>query len=588
MSDLRLILNNQITVPLSQENINRLELDFSFDNFSPNQNLVEDIVFVFHCTNDEFDVIGFVDNWIENNGVYAGIPFAIQDLSTNETYFTGVVDLGDVDSIYDKVTDLNHGKGIYSLKFKPDVNNIFDIMAELDLRSLNWSSSDFRQVETVLNRVPDTSEFVSLSIVLFLMTKELSLATLQLSKAITDAANGLPTGPVISGLKIFFAAAYFVAVVFAIYELLQQISDAIFSKIKNYYVIEVETLLTKACASFGYSFGCSILDKFPNLVILPRTNEEGAKKGNPTNNPVPNKTLLQQLQDLSTMWYAKIKVNYETKVIQLENIKTYFDNPLTFDLADLYNANSFSYNLHELNRSIKVRFLRDTLETNTYLRADLLGVNFSGQEITSNGNQINVNYDIIDADKSRLNLQQDPLEITIPYARGYRKNFQSDLEKFFNTIYDNAGRIKSVFGTKQNGSGKVGDRIGRLLLSNNWVAVDKIFMLNDIDSSKARQLSTDSFHRVHAEYLFDNYISVIGLDQNQWLLYTNRDPEPICNINFAKQLRFNNICRDYAGRPVLVESNIKNMGTELHEISYRRQEQYIPSEKISITKNYDE
>ena len=63
-------------------------------------------------------------------------------------------------------------------------------------------------------------------------------------------------------------------------------------------------------------------------------------------------------------------------------------------------------------------------------------LNFSGQQITSNGNQINVNYDIIDADKSRLNLQQDPLEITIPYARGYIKNFKSDLEKFFNTIYD--------------------------------------------------------------------------------------------------------------------------------------------------------
>jgi len=593
LSNIALILNDQLRVPLSKDQVD-ISLDFSFENFSPNPQLLEDITINALCTNDEFDIVNFVENWVNDKGIQNGIPAKLLDDTLGDLLVDGLVNL--------PKSTFNNNRGQWTLLIEQFNNTFLERADGFKLRelyqnssvnsNLQYTVSDFKTVYYVLNAVPDTSQTVVLLLSLYVVSKEVIQAQKELAKAIADAFGGI-TGGFVAAAKIAAAAVYFGAVVFATANLLKQLSDVLFQKPVPLYTISIKTLLEKAVNYLGYDFETDLFkDGYENLVILPSTTNTKAEKdkvpSSPLNNPIPNKTLLEMFNEVATMFNAKIKVSGNK--VEFRNKFDFIGSPSNVFLADLKEKGDQSFNLNELPQSITLQFSKDPIETNTYLRSGLLGINLTNKPVSSQGNELQVTYDV-QVLEQKLSVLTEKIEVNIPYARGYRKNEQTSLEKLFNTIYDIAKTLSSIVpGTKSKlGSNpfKTGDRIGALLLNTDFIGASKVFCLGNDN-----KLTTDSWELVHCETLYDRFYDKESPLNNQQVIVNGRDEQPICNTNDILKIKENNVIFDSDGNTIIVQDNKRDAFTGLHEISYRRQLQsgdfgFIPADRFTVNK-FDE
>ena len=122
MSNIQLILNDQLRVPLSREQT-EINLDFSFENFSPNPQILDDITIDALCTNDEFDIVNFVNNWVNLQGIQNGIPAKLLDDALGDLLVNGLVNL--------PKSTFNTNRGQWKLLIEQFNNNAQDIALHL-------------------------------------------------------------------------------------------------------------------------------------------------------------------------------------------------------------------------------------------------------------------------------------------------------------------------------------------------------------------------------------------------------------------------------------------------------------------------
>lgn len=569
MSDLKAIIDQVLRIPLDAENEGRINLDFSFDNFSPNINLVDNINFLFKATNDEVDVVNFINNWVRDKGIQNGIPLQLFDESTSTLLSNGILDLANNNNAF------NTERCQYAIEYVQDNNSFFELADGLSLRgvsnnpkipnNLRYNVSDYNSVRYVLNNVPDIVTSITTSLTLFIIGKEIRNAIKNLKDVITDGATSGLFGAIAFALKLAAAVAYVGFVVAAAVKLLKELSDTLFAKPKKQYTIPVKTLIEKAVNYLGYEFESDLFDgEWAKMSYYAATSIEGKISGNPENNPIPDKTLLQVLNDIGTIFNAKIKVTPDKKVI-FRNKFSFIENPINFFLEDLKEKGSFKFNLNELPQSMDIKFQRDPIETNTYLRINALGINLTGGSVSTKGDGLNVSY-VVDSIKTENSRLTNKMDVRIPFSRGYRKNFQTTIEKAFNSIYDLVGKLAGIIpGVKNPNKGnKIGDRIGYLLQNFDFTSSDKIIILEDND-----KVSTKNFETIHAENIYNLFYEQESPVHNQWKIVEGRDKQPICQLNFIPLLRESNIVKDHTGRTALLETHKMNPQTGLHEISYR-------------------
>lgn len=593
MSNIALILNDQLRVPLSKEQVD-ITLDFSFENFSPNPQVLDDITIDALCTNDEFDIVNFVNNWVNLQGVQNGIPAKLLDDTLGDLLVNGLVNLSK--------SSFNNNRGQWKLLIEQFNNTFLERAEGFKLRELYGNSSinsnfqftkeDFRIVYYVLNAVPDTAQTVVLLISLYVITKELNNAAYQLSKTAADFFGGI-TGGIVAAAKLIAAATYFTLVVIATVNLLKQLSDVLFQKPVPLYTIPVKTLLEKGCNYLGYEFESDLFeDGYENLVVLPNTANTKTQKDkiptSPLNNPIPNKTLLEFFNDVSTLFNAKIKVT-DNKV-EFRNKFDFIGSPSNVFLADLKEKGDQKFNLDELPQSITLSMSKDPIETNTYLRSGLLGINLTNKPVSSQGNEIQVTY-TVETLEQKLNVLTNKIEVNIPFSRGYRKNEETGLEKLFNTIYDIAKKLSGVIPGVKSKIGKnpfkTGSRIGALLLNTDFIGNDKIFCLGSDN-----KVTTNSWELVHCETFYDRFYDKESPLNNQQVIVTGRDEQPICNVNDLLKIKENNVIFDSDGNTIIVQDNKRDGFNGLHEISYRKPLKdgdfgFISNDKFTVNK-FDE
>lgn len=559
----KLILDNEFEADIDKNQLEQLA-DFSFNAFSPNPEPIQSQLIRFDCTGN--DPLTFIRSWIESRGIYQNVPAEYKDVKTGDTLLQGYLDLASESNEYFERF------GIYNLELRPDNESFFEVAKAFNLRELQdnneidqqfrITTSDYSRVKYVLSTVPDVAQGAILLYTVFQIGYNVANAGLDLAKVTADLAGFFTTPAGIA--KAIAVAIFYAAQILLIYKLLKDLSDVIFSKIKTYWCINIKSLLKKACSYLNYNLSTTLFNgDYDQLCLLAATGDPGQERGNPINNPIPsNMTLLDLFERVGSLFNAKIQPKADRTVV-FENKEFFLTGESVTELPAMFEDPAQRPNLKENYRNINLSFVRDSVEKNTYLYFEELGINLVRNGVNSKGDKLNASYTISGQQDQSLSGLNEKLDINFTFSRAYQKTQETRLEKTFNSIYDVVRVLASLF-RKNSQDGKIGSRKGFMLLDNDFVGTDKIFVLGNDG-----KLSNDNFKLVHCETLFNNYYKIETILENQYNIIREISPVPICDPEVIFKLKDNNTITTSNGRLGLLTKNERNLETGYHNFEYR-------------------
>lgn len=407
-----------------------------------------------------------------------------------------------------------------------------------------FNNTNLVQVPYNLNYIPDGVVLVSLSISLFMMTRELlfSIKDVAMNAALLAGGTTTPVGIV----NLIISIAYFYGVVLAIKTLMESIFENIYSVTRYHTGIKWKTLFTGACSYLGLQFQSTIFDdpKWANAVYLPTKTERGRmnafiyQKGTPHSNDNGWYFFGAFIESAMTFFNADYRIYngvlrferwdwwQQTAAFQLDNNWTNQDRLL----------NERTNNASEFVGGYTMSFQFDQKDQNTF-------DNFNGtiyDVITENVTGIGQDYEN----------DGGSLVIEFPLARGTRKN---SLSRFENVLLALATFVDGLItlvtiGISSNFASNIQNRIGNLMLSDHFIDVPKIlFCENDgrlSTTQPSASLMWTEFHRINSFVTINN-------QHNQWEKYTM--PQRFCENSFVTLLE-NNFVTNNGGVITKVES----------------------------------
>ena len=526
---LRVEFNNEFEfVPLNAE---ELDLDFSFNNFSPNPNLVKQFVMQLVCSPSQ-DPIAYTKEWIANNSILNNIPTKL--LLDDGFAFPGQVKLGAGQSTYvqgqGKLTQ-------FDLLFEPNIDTFFEKSKSLGFISF------LRQKDWVITRYITESNNQLEDVIFLVMFVQMSA---EAQRIIYNAADlikeAISTGfdsvsAVLKfALKLGMNIIYIAAIGVVYNALLKQVSEILFDKPKQLYALDVWETIEKGCAYLGFNFSSTLKEKYANLTYLPATTTPGEVTGTPLNNPSLTISLLDFINRIGQLFNAKLKVTNGT--VTFENIEFFEDNPSDIQLLDLYNNGTKSFNTEDLAEKISLSYLNVESDSNFIDNeyTETYSPNFAEKQLFGVENSITINY---------------------PFSIGQKKDKENTAEKIFNSLFD------LIKGLSKNYKIKGGSRKGFLKLQRDTVTSDVIFIRN------GEKIADDSNQLLQCKTLFNEYYRIESPANNQFEITTGADKQPLCGVDTNKLLE-NNVMKNEKGETIIVTSNKKNTTNDLYEIEYRR------------------
>ena len=520
--------NNEFTL----KNGSELDLDFSFDQFSPNPSFVSSFVMQFVCTPSENPIEWFND-WISNNSI---INSPNVTLRTDTVNINGQAKLSSPQSYFIREQGVNSEYGVL---FEPYNNNFFDKSKELLLSAfVNKDNGTSSIVRYVTERNNPTEDFIFL-VVVTQFTIEAAQIIYNTADAIKEAiSTGFDTASSIikTVLKIAMNIIYAAAVLVALNELLKQASEIIFDKPKKLNALNVWSVIETGCQYLGYKFESSLKDDLAGLTLLLSTTTAGKVTGDPDNNFIPNYSLFDFIERISLLFRGKLKVTEDT--IILENEDYYEQNPSGVILNSLYQEGQESYNFSELPEFISIGYQKNDADNNY------------------KDNSYAVQFTPTTADPKNYSIE-NKIQIDLPYALGQRKTEQSSVEKIFNSIFDILKGLSSSYKVS------TGDRVGFLKLQQDIVTADTLFIR---DGEKIADFSNEL---LQSQNLYNKYYDGASPLNFQFATVTGRGKDKICGEDTNK-LIFNNVANDQNGRTIVVTKNIRNNADGSVDIEYKR------------------
>lgn len=512
-------------------NASEIDLDFSFNNFSPNPSLVSQFVMQLVCSQSQ-DPIKFVDDWINQNSIIKNIP-------TNIILDDGFV-IGGQTKLSSSQSNYIFGQGQktqYNVLFEPNMDSFFEKAKNLGFPAF-MEQSDWVKVRYI-TETNNQIEDVILLIIFAQMTVQAAQLTYNIADLIKEAVStGFDSLSAIIkfALKAAMNLIYLAAIVVAYNELLKQVSEIIFDKPKQLNALDVWGTIRKGCNYLGFEFESSLQKSYPNLTYLPSTTTPGTVTGTPTNNPNLSISLLDFIDRIGQMFNAKLKVL--NGKVTFENVLFFEQNPSNVQLLDLYNNGEYTFNFEDLAERISIKYQKVESDSNfinnEYIEA--YSPNFAEKELFGVENAIDIN---------------------LPFALPSRKDKETSVEKTFNKLFD------IIKGLSKNYKIKSGSRIGYIKVERDSIPADLIFIRD------GEKVKSNSYSLLQSKTLFEEFYVSEKPQNNQFVDVTNADKQPICGVN-TNSLLENNVIKDEKGRTIIVTSNIRNSRNGLYEISYRR------------------
>lgn len=429
-------------------------------------------------------------------------------------------------------------------------NNSFQAEASgLQLRRLESegyiTTADKVQVPYNLNYIPDGVVLVTLGISTFMMARELYYFIKEGGLTAAFAANVVTVPTAI--LNALLVIAYFVGVVIAITNLIQQIFQEIYSVTRYHTGVRFKTLMERACNYLGVSFVSTIFDdpKWANAVYIPTKTERGRisptifQNGTPHSNDNGWYFFGQFLENAQTFFNAEYRIS--NGVLRFERWD-WWQQTATLTLDDNWTnqdrlINEIGNNADEFVGGYTMSFQFDQKDQNTF-------DNFNGTV-----------YDVITENVSGIGSDYEndggALVIEFPLARGTRKDSLTRFEEallVLATFVDGLVTIFSVGNASTNFAQNIENRIGNLLLSDHFTDVPKIVFCENNGRLSTTQPSASlmwtEFHRINSFVPINN-------QHNQWKKYVM--PQQFCKDNFVTLLE-NNFVSSNSGNIVKVDS----------------------------------
>ena len=526
------------------QNSEEVDLDFSYNQFSPNPTFVSAFVAQFVCTPTE-NPIQFIRDEMSVNGVSQNLE-ALLNISNINSFNEGFNVAGQLNlSSPDNAFIFGQGqKSQFDIKFEPYPNTFFDRAERLSMIEFSSkNNNDWRQVSYVTERNSPLEDFMLLVVATQTLI-EAARAVYNLFEVIKESiSSGFDTvsATIKVVLKIAMNIVYTAAVLIALNELLKQASEILFDKPKKVYALDVWKTIEDGCIYLGYTFDSTLKDKYKDLIFVAASTEGGDAFSDPTNNPLPQYSFLQFIENIGAKYNAKLKVLENT--VTFENVRYYEDTPEYQDvkLLDLYNAGSPSFNFEELPETITVKYLKVDGDNNYKTKF------YSESYSLNNGN-------------NKYFGAKNSLDINLAFAIGEAKTEESNAEKIFNGIFDLLTGLSKGYKTN------VGSRLGFWKLEQNIIPADTIFIA-DSDG----RISDKTYKILTPKRLFiDNYESE-NPKNNQFTIVKGRGKQPICGVN-TNVLIANNVITDNNdnGRKIIITKNIRQSQDGLYDIEYRK------------------
>ncbi len=526
-------INNEATFTL--KNGNEIDLDFSFDQFSPNPSFVQPFVMQFVCSPSE-NPIKYFEDLIRKKSIAFCPPTTIE---LDGFEIEGQAKLSSSQNSFVR----NQGtKSEFNILFEPFGNTFFDKAKSKNL-SLFIKPSRNNSATPIVRYVTETNNKLE-DVVFLVVSTQFIIESAQLLYNTADAIKeAISTGfdslsaAIKTILKIAMNLAYAAAIIIALNELLKQISEIIFDKPKAMYCLDVWEVIKIGCEYLGYNFQSTLIEDYKNLSLLVSTTTAGKVFSDPENDPVPSYSLFDFIERISLLFRAKLKVTDDT--IILENEDFYEQNPSDVILNDLYENGQESFNFEELPETINVQY-QSAQGDNNY-----------------KDNRYTVQFELNTGDENKSFGVENKTDIQLPYALGKRKTEQNTAEKIFNGLFDIlAGLSKSY---KISG----GDRIGYLKLQQDIVQVDTLFIRD------GERINKDSDKTLQAKSIYEKFYDSSSPLNFQFVTVTDRGRDRIC-LEDTNLLINNNVAKDSQGRTIITTKNIRNASDNSVDIQYKR------------------
>ena len=577
------IKNNLVEPP---ENAGELEVELNFDKDVP----------TFQVSVNKWRFVrenaGIILDYIEAGktggvGVFEGLPFRIdlEHKGKTVTLFDGYIDLSvPVDiSCNEIIVETKQKKGIDWLNQRADSVSFQRMFEE----TLEISKDDFVFMPYVINTIPNYRESAIALLTAFIVKNELERVINECQQAAPKFAN-----PFQAGDWIAFAiyVAYVIVLITVLIKLIIDMVRLLIQPVKYHAGMYVKDSIRIAAQHFNLSFQSSIFlsDPFDRCIIIPE------KFSNPESEGLfgflkPNKneqtgyykgTPGQLLRSLKLALNAKIVIKDNVMILERRDFNT---SSNLYHLPDLRN-DYYSLNTDQFKSNTLISFATDLNDKNTIDQYD--------------GTVYQIITTPIVVDNPDYVLTTGLERIDIPFALAKRKETLTTPERIIKALADAISALINVIITLINAliavlnavikvlnsiikalklvgikikfdfkpipkissvnlAGTIEDRIGMMLLENDFINVPKILIINESSNPRKTKIDVNNGSYLSAEYLWNNFhfinsFVVINDKHNQYKLYDYKDV-PFCFDDF-ELLKDDNIMSDNFGNLALLSS----------------------------------
>lgn len=464
------------SVPLEWQDLNVLA---TFDNAATQANIsITEVTLIGDAMQAVRNVIS--EGLSGGVGIFEGVPAKITvfNKSNESVAFDGYINLTE-----DYREELHNGRIFVTLQKKEGLNTLETRLSGLTYGYLEeqkvFTSSDYTNLNYVVEKNNNAFEILVTSVTLFLMIKELAEAVKTTAETVSDTVAFFATGAtggiaasIYAVSKSVIVVAYTATLTVAVTGLINDLVQTFISPLREHKVISLHALLSKTAEHLGYAFETDI-EELESFFFLPSNNnldqfdDQGfIKKTQGTKTGLPHVSdngylCSEMFENVKKMFNAKLAI--ERGTLQFRNAdSSYWVKKSTYKMPDVLELPK-QYNTEELDANRLFSFATDIADEWT---VDL----YTGTTLETITDAITVNNEDAKYIKGSDNIQ-------IPYALGNRKTELSALENAIAKIGGAADRLIKSLGGGSSFKSAVENRVGSLKVSSNNTTVPKILYL---------------------------------------------------------------------------------------------------------------